>query len=535
MKGHYSDIWRGVSRAVPDRPAVVTHDGSLSYGQLTRDAGALAGFLARAGLGPGDAVAIVSYNRSEYLVAVYACLASGIAPVPINFRFRAGEVAALLADSGAKAAVFPAALGETVGAAAKALTDPPVLISIDDGTPHLIGTVHYADAISGAPALPAAVPDDAELRIYTGGTTGQPKAVMWGADDLLNVQLYSIYGSSGLEVPPTIDAAIEVAADPATPRVVTLPLAPFMHATALFTSMNTLALGGTVLINAAASLDAAAALQLAREGGATRLIVAGDAVVLPLVEAAEAELAAGASPPVLGEVNSVISSGMRFSTETKRRLHALGDITITDLLASTEGGPYAMNVTGSAAELPGRLQLLPGAVVLDDDLKEVQDTPGGRGILAFRGALPKGYWRDAEKTRATFPVISGVRHVMPGDWAISDGAGHVELLGRGSAVVNTGGEKVYPAEVEEALLAHPDVRDAVVFGMPDPRLGEQVTAIVVGEDGATPDPEALREFVGHRLAGYKKPRTILVRDSLDRTPHGKVDLTALKEWTAAHL
>lgn len=533
MKGHYSDVWQAIAAAFPERPAVISRERTLTYGELVREAGGLAATLKTLGLRPGDAMAILSYNRPEYIVALLACLATGVAPVPLNFRYRAGEVEALLRDSGAKAVLFPAALGELAAAATKAIDEPPALISIDDGAAHQIGSIHYTDAIAPDVPLPTTPPPGGELRIYTGGTTGRPKAVVWGAEDILSVQLYSIYAPSGLSLPESIDDVVRIAADPATPRVVTLPLAPFMHGTALFTSMNTMVLGGTILVQASASFDPGDAAALALAEGATRLVVAGDAVALPLVEEAErARREDPRAPVIFDTVRSVISSGMRFSADTKRRMHELGDVTIIDLLASTEGGPYAVNTTSSAAEVPGRLRLLPGAVVLDEEFREVQEEPGGRGILAFRGTLPKGYWRDEVKTAETFPVVGGVRHVMPGDWAVADGVGHVELLGRGSAVVNTGGEKVYPAEVEEVLLAHPAVRDAVVFGTPDPRLGETVSAVIAPADGADVDVDELREFVGRRLAGYKKPRVLLVRASLERTPHGKVDLTRMRAWVA---
>ena len=531
MKGHYSDVWQAIGAAFPDRPAVISRERTLTYGELVREAGGLAATFTGMGLRPGDAVAILSYNRPEYIVALLACLSIGVAPVPINFRYRAGEVEALLRDSDARAVIFPASLGELAVAATNDLETPPHFISITDGTTHQIGAIPYADAIAPEVALPATPPPGGELRIYTGGTTGQPKAVVWGAEDILSVQLYSIYAPSGLPLPEDLDDVVRIAADPATPRVATLPLAPFMHGTALFTSMNTMVLGGTIIVQASASFDPADAADLALTEGATRLVVAGDAVALPLVEEAERtrERTPGA-PTIFDAASSVISSGMRFSAETKRRMHELGDVTIIDLLASTEGGPYAVNTTTSAAEVPGRLRLLPGAVVLDEDFHEVQDQPGGRGILAFRGTLPRGYWRDEAKTAESFPIVGGVRHVMPGDWAIADGSGFVELLGRGSAVVNTGGEKVYPAEVEEALLAYPAVRDAVVFGTPDSRLGETVSAVVAPAEGRSIDVEELREFVGPRLAGYKKPRILLVRATLERTPHGKVDLNRMREW-----
>ncbi len=528
MRGHYSDVWRAIAQEFPARPAIVTRTTTYTYGRLAREASAFAAHLSRNGLQEGDAVAILSYNRPEYLVALFACFATGIAPVPINFRYRAGEVAELLRDAGARALLFPSSLRETATASTRAVDEDVALISIDEDGEGSEGAESFGEIVA-APGgtLPSAAPPSGELRLYTGGTTGRPKAVVWGVGDLFAVQQYATFGAIGLPLPTSMDEVLRIAADPPTPRIVTLPLAPFMHGTALFNSMNTLVLGGTVVIHASPHLDAEDAVRLAIDTNATRLIVAGDAVALPLVEAAE-----GAGITRLGAVDSILSSGMRLSAATKRRIHALGEIVIDDMLASTEGGPYAVNTTRCAEDLPGELRLLPGGVVLDDELREVQDLPQRRGRLAFRGPLPRGYWRDEQKTQETFPIIGGVRHVIPGDWALTLGDGVIELLGRGSAVVNTGGEKVFPAEVEEALLAFTGIRDAVVFGMPDARYGEVVTAMVVPENAVELDLDTLRAHLDARLAGYKRPRTIIVRDSLDRTPHGKLDLTRLKELAA---
>jgi 3-oxocholest-4-en-26-oate---CoA ligase len=324
--------------------------------------------------------------------------------------------------------------------------------------------------------------------------------------------------------------AVSIAVAPATPRTATLPLAPFIHGTALFTSLNTLILGGTVIIHASPHYDAEEALRLVHDEDATRLVLAGEAVALPLVTAAER------TGHGLGQVRSVLSSGMRLSDEMKRRLHALADLTVVDLLAATEGGPFATAITSGVDDLPARLRLMPEAAVLDDDGAEVQDQVGALGLLAYRGALPKGYFRDEVKSRAAFPEINGQRYVVPGDWArVLDENGHIELLGRGSAVVNTGGEKVYPAEVEEALLQHADVDDAVVFGIPDPRFGAAVTAVIVPAAGASVDLQELAAHLDQRLAGYKKPRHVLLRESLDRSPHGKVDLTRLEREAVEEL
>ncbi len=524
MRGHYSDLWQAIARALPDRTALQTIDGERwSYARFAREAGALAASLAERGLRRGERVAILLYNRPEFLIAFFACLATGMTPVPLNFRFRAGEVAALLDDSQAAALIYPTSLAAVTVEAIRLAAHDPVLLYVRDSDDHNVPGLAWDDAVAGDHPLPSGAPDAGELWIYTGGTTGRPKAARWDAQEMFAVQMFATYTLSGLPNPETMADAVRIASDPATPHMVNLPLAPFMHGTALTTSMNTLTLAGTVLVTNSPRLDPAASIAFANDAGATRIIVAGDAVSIPLVEAAER---LGARLPT---VTSVMSSGMRFSPETKRRLHELGDLSIFDMLATTEGGGFAVTTTTGVDDLPGRPRLFPTAVVLDEDFTEIQDRVGALGVLAQRGAMPLGYHGDAEKTDATFPTIRGVRHVIPGDWVRVEDDRHIEFLGRGSGVINSGGEKVYPLEVEEALLAHPAVADVVVIGIPDPRFGEVVAAVVEPVASAEIDADELLAHVDGMLAGYKRPRHIMFRPSLDRTPTGKVDMGGLRD------
>ncbi|GAA3660337.1 AMP-binding protein [Microbacterium marinilacus] len=521
---HYSDLWQGIARAVPDRPAVITADGTTSWSRLHAEASALARHLRDdLGLGLGDAAATILYNRPEYLAFTWACLSIGVAPVAVNYRYRAGEVRALLVDSDCRVLVAPTSLGGVASEAADGLGT--ALVSVDDGGDEIPGAIAYRDLVARGGRMPATAPRGAELRLYTGGTTGAPKAVVWEVDTLLVARRQSTWGMIGVEPPETLSEAVSIAVSDDRRRVVTLPLSPLLHGTAQSTTTGTLAIGGTIVLHARPRMDMDEAYRLIREHGATRLIVAGDVLALPLAEAAE-------RGDGLPGVDSIVSSGMRFSDDVKRRLHALGDLTIVDMFASSEGGPYAFGTTRSAADLPARLVLTPDAVLLDEDLREITIEPGALGLVGYRGILPRGYYGDPAKTAETFLAIRGHRYVVPGDWARARGDGTIELLGRLSAVVNTGGEKVFPAEVEAALLAHPDVDDAVVFGLPDPRFGEIVSAAVAPTPGAEIDVSRLLSFVDDRLAGYKKPRLVMVRASLERSGAGKVDLPRLKAEAA---
>jgi 3-oxocholest-4-en-26-oate---CoA ligase len=517
---HYSDLWQGIAHAVPDRPAVISGGETVTWGRLAAEAGALARHLTEErGLKPGDAAATLLYNRPEFLTFFWACLSVGVAPVAINYRYKAHEIRALLLDSDSRVLVAPTSFGTAAAEAAEGLDLE--LVTVDDGGPSIPGANRYADILSAGGTMPPSAPEGADLRLYTGGTTGAPKAVVWDMDSLLVARRASTWGLLGIEPPETLAAAVAIAIDPATPQIVTLPMSPMLHGTAQSMTMGTLALAGTVVVQPSASVDVEDAYRLIVDNGATRIIVAGDALALPLADVAERH---GGLP----SVRWIYSSGMRFTDGVKKRLHDLGDLTIIDMLAASEGGPFAFGITHSAADLPAKLALTPGAVLLDEEHRELEPTAGTLGILGFRGILPRGYYGDPKKTAETFLEIGEHRYIVPGDWARANGDGTIELLGRLSAVVNTGGEKVFPAEVEEVLLAHPDVGDAVVFGLPDPRFGEVVSAMVAPRDGHAIDIPDLLAFVADRLAGFKKPRHVVVRPSLERTPTGKVELARVK-------
>jgi len=524
---HYSDLWQGIARAVPERPAVVAGEQTIGWGRLAAEAGAIARHLtAVRGLQPGDAAATLLYNRPEFLAFFWACLAVGVAPVAINYRYTAAEVRALLLDSDSRVFLVPTSFhGIATEASAGLDVD---LVTVDDGGPAIAGATRYADLLAAGGTMPPSAPAGADLRLYTGGTTGAPKAVVWDMDSLLVARRASTWGLLGIEPPETLEAAVAIAVDPATPQVVTLPMSPLLHGTAQSMTLGTLAVGGTVVLQPSPSVDVDDAYRLIVDNAVTRVIVAGDALALPLADVAERH---GGLP----SVRWIYSSGMRFTDDVKRRLHELGELTIIDMLAASEGGPFAFGITHSAADLPARLRLTPGAVLLDEEHRELEQTAGTLGILGFRGILPRGYYGDPVKTAETFLEIGEHRYIVPGDWARANGDGTIELLGRLSAVVNTGGEKVFPAEVEEVLLAHPAVADAVVFGLPDARFGEVVSAMVAPAEGASIDVADLRAFVAERLAGFKKPRHVIVRPSLERTPTGKVELARVKADALAEL
>lgn len=530
MKGHYADLWHRIALAAPDRPAIVTvGEGTLTNAEFDAAAARFAALLTELGVGRDDKVSILLHNRPEWLVAFAGCLRLGVVPVPLNFRYRPREIAALLDDSDSEVLVYAAGLADTVAETVEMLGRPLHLLQVADvDAPLLPGALDFAEHAARQP-LPHEDAVDGEFFIYTGGTTGSPKAAMWGVGQMLSMQLYNAYLTAGLPLPESADDVVRMATSPDSPRIAALALSPYMHGTALTTVINALLLGGSVVVLPTPRFDAARAVRTIRDEHVTRVAVAGDAIAIPLVEAA-AELGIDELP----ELTSILSAGMRFSDSTKERLHALApNLTISDILASTEGGAVGLAITRSAADLPSRFRMTPGTVVLDDALEEVQDRPGAVGKIAFTGGMPRGYYKDPEKTAANFVEIRGKRHIIPGDLVRVEEDGIVDLLGRGATVVNSGGEKIYPAEVEEALLEFPGIDDAVVFGIPDERWGEVVAAMVAADRPEQVDVAALAAHVGERLAGYKKPRRVLVVRDLERTPTGKVDLAVVRARTVA--
>lgn len=525
-RANYAAVWDAVAAAVPDRPAVVAQGRTITYREVAALAARLSATLVERGLGVDSKVAVFMYNRLEYLVTIWAAYRIGAIPVNINFRYGATELAELLDVSRPEALVYPSSLRAAVlGAAGRAPVPDLVLVVDDDGAPPA-GHTPFAAALEAPPLPPRPVGPEHKIFMFTGGTTGRPKAVVWTHGNLFDSQQFSIYGSLPVDPPRTLEEVVAIAARDDLPRTVCLPLTPMMHATALFNVMNAVVLGGTVVFLSSARLDPLAAVRAIDDHRVTRLIVAGNAVVGPLVDALESPEGAGVD---VGSLGTVLSSGMAWSDDLKARLLAHAPhATLIDILGASEGGPFAYGVVRGAQDLPSRLRLAPGAVVLDGEMRDVSGVVGATGVLGYRGAMPLGYHDDPERTAQAYPYVDGVRHVVPGDWVRVLGDGYVEMLGRGSSVVNTGGEKVYPAEVEGVILAMDDVVDAVVLGVPDQRWGEIVAALVVTVPGSTLTADDVRAEVGRHLAGYKKPRHVLLVDRLERSPSGKLEMRTLR-------
>ena len=376
-------------------------------------------------------------------------------------------------------------------------------------------------------------PGSDELFMYTGGTTGKPKGVIWHMSQLLGSMGPGLFSRLGVAEPPATLAdlvAIARSVRAAGRSPVALSVVPLMHATGLFNSMGTLTAGGRVVLTRPGRLDPRHVWETVAAQRVRTLVVAGNAVCQPLVDELLAAEAAG-RPYDLSSLDAVTSSGTVLSDRVKRALHERANVTISDALASSEGGPFAVAVTKSVDDLPSRFYPVPATRVLTASGRPVVPGSGEVGTLAFGGSIPSGYYKDAAKTSSTFRVVGGIRYTMPGDLATVEADGAIRFLGRGAGVINTGGEKVHPQEVEDVLLACPGVTDASVVGVPDDTWGERVVAVVATANRALTADE-LRSAVRRRLAGYKVPRAVILLPALPRTPTGKLELARVRAIAA---
>ncbi|HYQ62466.1 AMP-binding protein [Actinophytocola sp.] len=521
---------RAAGEVAGTRAAVVQGDRRISHAELHVRASRVAGTLAARGVGQGDVVAVGLHNSPEYLETVLAAFVLGAVPVNINYRYREPELRYVLEYTDAVAVVHDDALADRL---ANVTGELPGLKAVLGVGPATAGS--YDEAATTGPARVLSGADSPHgIILLTGGTTGRPKGVIWDRDGLLGI-LCSVFRQRGLPAPATpaeVRAAVAALAERDVTPVV-LPMSPLMHGTGFFHAVRTLLGGGTVCFATSRSLDGHEVWQAVQDHRITDMVIVGDAFGRPLV-AALAEAERSGRPYDISSLARMNSSGVIWSVDVKRALLERGSMTLVDQISASEGGPFGVAEARTAADLAdGRFALASVARVLDEDDQDVRPGSGQVGVLASSGPQPVGYLKDPERTARTWRVIDGVRYAVPGDLASLDADGKLVLLGRGDGVINTGGEKVFPEEVEQALLAHPAITDAVVFGTPDPRWGATVTAMVApaGALSGITDDELTAHLDG-QLARYKHPRRLVRTDTIPRTPAGKLNRSLAREIAA---
>lgn len=529
---NFADVWEAIAGAQPERPAHIQGQRVVSWGAFDARADALAAHLIAADVAPQAKVAAYLYNGPEYLETYYAAFKAGLAPVNTNYRYGPDELFYLFDNADAEAIVFHAGFAETLEPIRDRLTKVKSWIAVaEPGFPAPPWAQDYEAIVAATPAQrPVKAPwgrsPDDLLLLYTGGTTGMPKGVMWRQDDLFNV--VGTGGHAVLGVGPIEDVAQAASrlADPAHLRPLTLVACPQMHGTGQFSTFITLNLGGAVATLPSRRFSAIELWDEVARLKADSVVIVGLAFSTPMLEALEANPGRWD----LSSVRLMSSSGSMWSQENKRGLLSFcTNAMIFDSFGSSEAVGLGVSASAPGAEAQtAAFTIGPNCVVFTEDGVRVEPGSGERGLVAVSGFLPMGYYKDAEKSAKTFRTFEGVRWSVPGDWAEVNLDGTLKLLGRGSVCINTGGEKVFPEEVEEALKRHAAVRDAVVVGLPDPRFGERICAVVEPETGAQPGLAALSEHVRGQLAAYKAPRDLVLVETIGRAPNGKVDYAALK-------
>ena len=529
-----ADLWELVVDDRPDSEAFVSATCRLTYRRLDERANRLAHHLEAAGVEPGDFVGLHMVNGSEYLEGMLAAFKIRAVPVNVNYRYVESELEYLYRDAGLVALVHHRQFSPRVRAVAPRIETLRHLVVVDDGDPaeRAPGAVDYEEALAAADAgrgFPDRSPDDLYIA-YTGGTTGMPKGVLWRHEDIF----FGAMGGGDLyQAGDPIGTPDELVERLPENGAVSLTTPPFMHVSAHWTAFMNFFGGGTVVIPPPAAFDAHAVWRLVTDENVNVLTIVGDAMARPLIEAwpEVADQCDTSSLIVVGSGGAILSPSLK-----AQLTELLPGVMLVDGYGASETGPLGNHVSGGgeAGSAKATFAVNDQAAVLGEGGRPVAPGSGDVGRLARRGHIPLGYHNDPEKTASTFTEVDGVRWVLPGDMATVEPDGTVVLLGRGSGCINTGGEKVFPEEVEGVVKSHPAVYDAVVVGVPDERWGSRVVAVAQARDEA-PGLDDLQEFCRSRLAGYKLPRDAVWVDEVVRSPSGKADYPWARETALSAL
>ena len=526
-------IHEALAAQLGDRPCLIWRGQTWSWEQVTERTRRMANVLVDHGIGrrtsldgcagwesPHDHVALYLHNSNAYLEAQLGAAKAGAAAFNVNYRYVTDELAYLFLDSDARVIVYHGCFAGTLAEVLPRLPSRPLLLRVDDGSGDelLPGALDYEEALAAASPAPPPVtssPDDLYV-LYTGGTTGNPKGVLWRQADFL-VAALGVRRKDGTDY-----ESLDELTGPALGRnLATLPAPPLMHGAAMWNALSTWISGGTIVIQDQVDrMDPVDVLDTCERHQVTSLLIVGDAFARPLIDEQRRQ------PRDLGSMRFLLSGGAILSPSLRTDLlELMPQIRIVDVLGSSESGRQAVAST-KAGDAIGPTRFAPSATaaVLDDALtRRLEPGEPEIGWLAQGGRIPRGYLGDEAKTRATFPEIDGERWSVPGDRAALRADGTVELHGRESVTINTGGEKVFAEEVEQVLKHHPDVYDVLVVGRPSEKWGQEVVAVVAPVEGREVSLEDLRATGAEHLARYKLPKAVILTGAISRSPSGKPD------------
>lgn len=533
-------VAKAVAAAIPDRELIIHGDRRYTYAQVIDRSNRLAAYLHSQGLGchterdalaghevGQDLLGLYAYNGNEFVEALLGSFQARVAPFNVNFRYVKSELQYLLADSGATALLYHAAFAPRVAEILPDLPQLRVLIQIADasGNDLLNGAIDYEAALASVSPEPPPVQHSADdlYVLYTGGTTGMPKGVLWRQHDIFMTS----FGGRNLmtgEPSQSIDEIVERAAAGPGTKLMILP--PLIHGAAQWSVMTAITTGQSVVFPTVVDhLDADDVVRTIEREKVAVVTVVGDAMARPLVTAIEKGIADVSSLAVVANGGALLTPYVK-----QRLIEVLPNAVVVDGVGSSETGAQMHHMSTSGAVATGTFNAGPDTFVAAEDLTAILE-PGheGMGWLAQRGYVPLGYKGDAAKTAKTFPVIDGVRYAVPGDRARHCADGSVELLGRDSVTINSGGEKIFVEEVETAIASHPAVADVVVAGRPSERWGQEVVAVVALAQGARAEADELVAHASNTLARYKLPKAIVFRPVIERSPSGKADYRWARE------
>lgn len=526
MNLHLANLWEALADRQGDQIALCHGQRQVSYREYEDRAARLAELLTTNGIKRGTKVGIYCMNRPEYLEAQFAAFKIGATPFNVNYRYVDDELLYLFDNADAEALFFEARFGPRIAAIRARLPKLKLLIEIvDESGAHMDDALRYEDVIAASSPRQREPqsPDDIYM-LYTGGTTGMPKGVMYRHGDFC-FAIMSCYDIRELARPTNIAeclANIDIVSHRGETPVMVIGC-PLMHGTGMWIgAMMTFALGGTVITLPEAHFNPHVLWQTVVDRHATDVTIVGDAFAKPMLSALDEAEAAGKAYDITS-LKRMISSGVMWTQEVKQGLLARHDMLLIDAIGSTEGS-MGLSVTSRAMpSTTARFMIGPTTKVFAEDGREIAPGSNETGLVAAGGVVPLGYYKDPAKSAATFREINGVRYSFPGDHAKVEADGTITLLGRGSQCINTAGEKVFPEEVEEAVKRHPAVYDCLVVGVPDERFGEKVVAVLSFRPGKHANNREIEEQVRHSVAGYKVPRAFIAVDKVMRAVNGKAD------------
>ncbi len=519
----FADTFEVVADTIPDHPAIVTEDRRLTFAEVDERANRLAHALQDRGIGPGDHVGLFLYNGPEYIEGMLAAWKIRAVPINVNYRYVQEELVYLFDDAQLAAVIHHQEFSPTLAAVVDQVPGVRAFLSVADdsgASAQGLPTDDYEEALAAASPerdFPERSGDDLYI-LYTGGTTGMPKGVMWRQEDIFFAAMD--ISAMGLADPPETPEDLADRVREAAGTLTMATAAPLMHGAAQWAAFICFHNGNTLVLAASKRFDPASIWRMVEREKVTTMTVVGDAMARPLAD----ELQANPDEYDLSNFFALGSGGAILSAGVKEQFtQGRPDLIITDAFGASETGANGGGI-GFSDEGHPRFALNESTTVLDEDHRPVEPGSGVKGLLARSGRIPLGYYRDEEKTARTFVHdADGKRWVIPGDFATIDADGMITLYGRGSVSINSGGEKIFPEEVEAALKSHPGVFDAIVVGVPDERFGQRVAAVVAPREGHDLTLDELAEHARTKIAGYKVPRELHVVEAVTRSPSGKAD------------